>query len=158
MKNVRLIRKDESAVSPVIATILMVAITVVLAAVLYVMVSGLIAGPGGGPQTIGVSQTSGASNWQLQMSNVPATHALTTTTVLIRWSSNATIVNPPGQVSLDSIKTTPNNGVAYVRVDTTATAMKVLDVLTIAKGGVYVSGMQVTIADGQTLLWQGNLA
>src|SRR5439155_904177 len=39
MKNVRLIRKDESAVSPVIATILMVAITVVLAAVLYVMVS-----------------------------------------------------------------------------------------------------------------------
>ncbi len=46
MKNVRLIRKDESAVSPVIATILMVAITVVLAAVLYVMVSGLLSGPG----------------------------------------------------------------------------------------------------------------
>ncbi len=44
MKNVRLIRKDERAVSPVIATILMVAITVVLAAVLYVMVSGLIGG------------------------------------------------------------------------------------------------------------------
>jgi flagellin-like protein len=41
-----LIRKDERAVSPVIATILMVAITVVLAAVLYVMVSGLITGPG----------------------------------------------------------------------------------------------------------------
>ena len=37
-----IIRKDEAAVSPVIATILMVAITVVLAAVLYVMVSGLI--------------------------------------------------------------------------------------------------------------------
>jgi flagellin-like protein len=41
-----IIRKDERAVSPVIATILMVAITVVLAAVLYVMVSGLITGPG----------------------------------------------------------------------------------------------------------------
>ena len=40
MKSV--IRKDEAAVSPVIATILMVAITVVLAAVLYVMVSGLL--------------------------------------------------------------------------------------------------------------------
>ncbi len=35
-----IIRKDEAAVSPVIATILMVAITVVLAAVLYVMVYG----------------------------------------------------------------------------------------------------------------------
>jgi len=40
-----IIRKDVQAVSPVIATILMVAITVVLAAVLYVMVSGLISGP-----------------------------------------------------------------------------------------------------------------
>ena len=45
MKSV--IRKDEAAVSPVIATILMVAITVVLAAVLYVMVSGLINPIGG---------------------------------------------------------------------------------------------------------------
>jgi flagellin-like protein len=34
-------RKNKSAVSPVIGTILMVAITVVLAAVLYVMVAGL---------------------------------------------------------------------------------------------------------------------
>ena len=39
-------KKDKSAVSPVIATILMVAITVVLAAVLYVMVMGF-----GGTQT-----------------------------------------------------------------------------------------------------------
>ncbi len=39
-------RKDE-AVSPVIATILMVAITVVLAAVLYVMVMGMVDDPGG---------------------------------------------------------------------------------------------------------------
>ncbi|HLF06373.1 MAG TPA: archaellin/type IV pilin N-terminal domain-containing protein [Thermoplasmata archaeon] len=35
-------RKDQFAVSPVIATILMVAITVVLAAVLYVLVSGFL--------------------------------------------------------------------------------------------------------------------
>jgi len=41
MKNIRM-KKDEEAVSPVIAVILMVAITVVLAAVLYVMVSGMI--------------------------------------------------------------------------------------------------------------------
>ena len=40
MKNTWNIRKKEDAVSPVIATILMVAITVVLAAVLYVMVIG----------------------------------------------------------------------------------------------------------------------
>jgi flagellin-like protein len=47
MKKMWKFRKDSKAVSPVIATILMVAITVVLAAVLYVMVSGY----GGGGET-----------------------------------------------------------------------------------------------------------
>ena len=45
MKKTWAIRKDAEGVSPVIATILMVAITVVLAAVLYVMVLGF--GTGG---------------------------------------------------------------------------------------------------------------
>src|SRR5439155_22166806 len=60
-----IIRKDEAAVSPVIATILMVAITLVLAAVLYVQVSGLITGPGGTPQAMGggVQPSSDGSNW-----------------------------------------------------------------------------------------------
>jgi len=47
MKKAWSIRRNEEAVSPVIATILMVAITVVLAAVLYVMVLGF----GGGGTT-----------------------------------------------------------------------------------------------------------
>ncbi|MDH7508720.1 MAG: type IV pilin N-terminal domain-containing protein [Methanomassiliicoccales archaeon] len=46
MKKIWKIRRDSEAVSPVIATILMVAITVVLASVLYVMVMGF-----GGPTT-----------------------------------------------------------------------------------------------------------
>lgn len=46
MKKIWAFRKDAEGVSPVIATILMVAITVVLAAVLYVMVLGF--GTGGG--------------------------------------------------------------------------------------------------------------
>jgi len=79
------IRKDEKAVSPVIATILMVAITVVLAAVLYVMVTGLLAGPGatkpqvtfGQPGAVtngfsfavaGVSQTKPAANFRVALS------------------------------------------------------------------------------------------
>ncbi len=41
--------KKKSAVSPVIATILMVAITVVLAAVLYVMVMGFGSAPSNNP-------------------------------------------------------------------------------------------------------------
>src|SRR5436309_13988764 len=65
-----IIRKDEQAVSPVIATILMVAITVVLAAVLYVMVSGLISGPGGTPTAWGVNigKSQSQTNWTLTRS------------------------------------------------------------------------------------------
>jgi flagellin-like protein len=80
-----IIRKDEKAVSPVIATILMVAITVVLAAVLYVMVTGLLAGPGatkpqvtfGQPDAVtngfefevaGVTQTKDAANYRVAFS------------------------------------------------------------------------------------------
>ena len=54
------LKKDEEGVSPVIATILMVAITVVLAAVLYVMVSGLIGGGGTArPQVTVITQGQG---------------------------------------------------------------------------------------------------
>jgi archaeal type IV pilus assembly protein PilA len=42
-------RKAKRGVSPIIATILLVAITVVLAAVLYVLISGLTKGPGNTP-------------------------------------------------------------------------------------------------------------
>jgi flagellin-like protein len=54
MKKIWAIRKDAEGVSPVIATILMVAITVVLAAVLYVMVLGF----GGGTNTPSIQFTS----------------------------------------------------------------------------------------------------
>jgi flagellin-like protein len=54
MKKMWKMRKDKSAVSPVIATILMVAITVVLAAVLYVMVMGF-GGNGGSTPTASLS-------------------------------------------------------------------------------------------------------
>lgn len=52
MKKTWSIRKDAEAVSPVIATILMVAITVVLAAVLYVMVLGFNTGTNQTPAAV----------------------------------------------------------------------------------------------------------
>jgi len=42
-------KKAKRGVSPIIATILLVAITVVLAAVLYILISGLTKGPGNTP-------------------------------------------------------------------------------------------------------------
>src|SRR5881409_3219027 len=68
-----IIRKDETAVSPVIATILMVAITVVLAAVLYVMVSGLLTPTGQGPRVMGVNigRSGDGTNWTLLITTTP---------------------------------------------------------------------------------------
>jgi len=62
-------RKRNRGVSPIIATILLVAITVVLAAVLYILISGLTKGPGNTPlgSTLAVSPPKEASkatnNW-----------------------------------------------------------------------------------------------
>src|SRR5437879_12981032 len=68
-----LLRRNRDAVSAVIATILLVAITVVLAAVLYIMVSGLISPSGSGPQIMGVavSKTTEGTNWTLQIVSTP---------------------------------------------------------------------------------------
>ena len=60
------IRRNEKAVSPVIATILMVAITVVLAAVLYVMVSGLIGTGTTGTPNVEMTTTSTTEGYEFE--------------------------------------------------------------------------------------------
>ncbi len=92
MRTIGAIRKDRKAVSPVIATILMVAITVVLAAVLYVMVSGLVSGPGATPDAIGVSvsQSNSGANWVLTFADVPAGKANVTVSLSISDAAGAT--------------------------------------------------------------------
>jgi flagellin-like protein len=73
MKTVHL-RQNKNAVSPVIGTILMVAITVVLAAVLYVMVTGLVTSPGQQKPTVTLSagQWSGGAN-VISITSAPST-------------------------------------------------------------------------------------
>src|SRR5947199_5368219 len=91
-----IIRKDEAAVSPVIATILMVAITVVLAAVLYVMVSGLLTPTGQGPRVMGVNigRSGDGTNWTLLITTTPT--GLTTSAVKLTVTTGGganTVVN-----------------------------------------------------------------
>jgi flagellin-like protein len=91
--------KKNDGVSPVIATILMVAITVVLAAVLYVMVSGYMQGGGGQPVSGSLSYRTGDSTpstgkavFEIALSN-PANPVLTDVTVKVfdstgtQWSN-----------------------------------------------------------------------
>jgi len=104
-------KKDSSAVSPVIATILMVAITVVLAAVLYVMVLGLTPTVGTSA-TFGTTKTvaSGSVRWTVvsvsagpalksavyvQIKDASGTFALTTTAMTTGTYPCTGAVAPP---------------------------------------------------------------
>ena len=64
------IRRDKDGVSPVIAVILMVAITVVPAAVLYVMVTGLIGGQKVGNPVVTLSPRTGGGIAEVHVAGV----------------------------------------------------------------------------------------
>ncbi|WP_455392812.1 archaellin/type IV pilin N-terminal domain-containing protein [[Eubacterium] cellulosolvens] len=66
----KLFRKDDEAVSPVIAVILMVAITVVLAGVLYVWVSGFGTTGGGGTVKITATKTEKTTAYVVSIASV----------------------------------------------------------------------------------------
>ncbi|MFQ5909802.1 MAG: archaellin/type IV pilin N-terminal domain-containing protein [Thermoplasmata archaeon] len=104
MRTTRAIGADRKAVSPVIATILMVAITVVLAAVLYVMVSGLVSGPNTAPDPVimRVTRTGDGSNWKLNVDEAPGTGLnIATTQVVVISDAGAVLLSatPLSQLS-----------------------------------------------------------
>ncbi|MDI6708842.1 MAG: type IV pilin N-terminal domain-containing protein, partial [Candidatus Thermoplasmatota archaeon] len=73
--------KEKEAVSPVIGVILMVAITVVLAAVLYVWVSGFMGGPSTGVTTLAMGEWTQAPGTY----NISASPISTSPTSGIKW-------------------------------------------------------------------------
>ena len=84
MKRAWIIRRDEEAVSPVIATILMVAITVVLAAVLYVMVTGVIPPEAGvDPRVTFGSPASIDGNWKISVDGTDRSESISNYKVLV---------------------------------------------------------------------------
>jgi len=68
-------KKNNKAVSPVIATILMVAITVVLAAVLYVMVMGFGDSGNSDAPTVSLTKTTISTGYSVVITISPSTDA-----------------------------------------------------------------------------------
>ncbi len=148
MKSV--IRKDEAAVSPVIATILMVAITVVLAAVLYVMVSGLLTPTGTGPRAMGVtvSRSGDGTNWVLLFANVPTGLTMSGTTI--------SVIRPDGSTNLTatafSALSPATNGATYNAVENPADTTVEVGESILLKITWYATSSRVQISDGTTIL------
>jgi flagellin-like protein len=149
-----IIREDEEAVSPVIATILMVAITVVLAAVLYVMVSGLITGPGTTPQVMGVQvqQSGDGTNWVVSVISTPTGKAYTTTSWAILRGDGSTNLTATTWSALSYT----THGCRLEKINAAATAVQVGDNI-LCKVSWYTTGSTYRVLDGTNILATGRL-
>ncbi len=154
MKCVRLVRKDEDAVSPVIATILMVAITVVLAAVLYVMVSAFLIGP---PPitTMGVSIRQRGENWSVEVIQTP-TNAVPSSTYLSISDANGVLKLVRTPWSSLSAANWNTYHAAYEDANPSNPAIATGDSLLISSAA-YAAGCTVTISSESSQLATGRL-
>jgi flagellin-like protein len=151
MKKIWAMRKNDSAVSPVIATILMVAITVVLAAVLYVMVLG-IGGPGSVTPTIAAIRSTTATSYVYTVTAISGASAIQQTDVAVQLKGNGT------STFLIQTETLANaEGMAgfHYSAAGSGTTISVGDVFTIPK--TYAAGTTLTLvtltASGQYGTW-----
>src|SRR6058998_3530056 len=145
-----IIRKDEAAVSPVIATILMVAITVVLAAVLYVMVSGLITPVGGNKPLVTFSSVTkvNAVTWTFSIASAQPTVAQSNYKVNFGIGTNTGTVQNMGtngaNVTVTVAGATPASvGVKWTDLGGTGT-VKGGDIITIAFPSAPATSTQLT--------------
>ena len=153
-KRTLVLKRDEEGVSPVIATILMVAITVVLAAVLYVMVSGLIPPtPPGQPMGVTVGRSTTGTNWTLTVATAPSGKSLTTTNLVIKGADGG-IALPAAPLS--TYVAAETDGVSYQQLKPSATAVAVGDYVLI-RIAMYPQGSRYEIVDGSSILASGEL-
>ncbi len=120
MKKIWTSRKNEEAVSPVIATILLVAITVVLTAVLYMMVLGI---GGGSTDTtiVTLNKSSTASEYKYTVYSVSSKNPIPLTDVIVIVRGNDTVATISGPIStLPATATAASFGVAFHDVGTIA--------------------------------------
>lgn len=163
-------KSKKRGVSPIIATILLVAITVVLAAVLYILISGLTKGPGNQP--IGTSLAIGTANeaakgtnfwynftiesagssiqWsnvQLQISNTAGIVTAGITSYTVLSISNAVIVSSNG--ATETAWTNGAAGTSATLISSTQT-VSVLTTVNLASSGAQLNALGVGSFAGTT--------
>ena len=155
-----IVRENDEAVSPVIATILMVAITVVLAAVLYVMVSGLITNPNQNVTAWGVSLgTSGdGTNWTLQFTSIPQTTTQGNVKVTIVSGSGAPTAVANTLLSTIAAGTVPGTYYSPAAGAGATNAVTVGDTLRLSNSASFFpAGYAITITVGSSVVYQHTL-
>ena len=137
MKKIWAMKKKDDAVSPVIATILMVAITVVLAAVLYVMVLGL-GSTGSITPAITFNKTTTTDSYVWTVVKVSGDAKVQTTDVYVQLKGNGTSTFIIQTLALGAADGTTGpvgqggHGFTYSKA-TTLTTISVGDTFTLSK-------------------------
>ena len=155
-------RLKDSGVSPVIATILMVAITVVLAAVLYVMVSGFTHSPGTA-NSAGLNEAQSTTyNWTVSVSSVSASNIpISNLKVVISGiSSGTSSFSFPNSTWISTqpanAQTSDTISVVFSHNGNSATYLAAGDTFTIvgwdSSGSPNLAGATVTLYDGGSTL------
>src|SRR3989441_4345642 len=109
--------------------------------------SGLITGPGGTPQAmgVGVQPSSDGSNWIVTVLSTPTGKLYASTTLAILYGERTAELTAPAFASFRAVL-----GCSLSKVSTTATAIQVGDRV-LCKTSWYVNGSQYQISDGTTL-------
>lgn len=139
------LRRDEG-VSPVIAVILLLAITVVLASVLYVVVSNLTPSSPVTKVPIGVNVEKAGNNWLVIVSS--ASTSLNTSLVYFEViAGNGTTI----------LIKTPLASLPYFQDNTPVGTLSAGDSIRLPMSQ-YPARSQFYISDSQSILWAGELA
>jgi flagellin-like protein len=150
MKKNWAIRKDAEAVSPVIATILMVAITVVLAAVLYVMVLGFGTG-GGGTPGLSVTKTANAAGtgWDFQCTAPTDVVSWNDCTVILEDVTNGNLIQW-ANISASTLSTGSAVTWHYGSAQTLTSLAKFLNVTDMGGNGEISNGDMIKVSGSWT--------
>ena len=131
----------------IVVVIVLVAIPIVLAAVLYFMVSGLVGGPGPGPQTMGISVSRAGTNWSAVIIGTSGTFLPESTFLVLRNSPGGPTLGATAFSSLDW----PRDRALYEDSDPTIFEIRAGDSLSI-DAGTYPAGTTMEIRTSESIL------
>ncbi len=153
-------RSDSSKIVMIIVVVVVVVVIIsaVVAAVLYVMVSGLMTGPGTGPHVMGlsVSQTADGSNWSAVVTTTTANELPATTYVLIRNNQGVIVLQRTSFSSLTQ-QTWSTHHVLYLDANPSSPSIAASDSLIISRT-TYPSGSLLEVSDDLGTLTSRTLA
>ncbi len=151
-------RDDTKLILIVVAVVVVIVIVIpiVLAAALYVMVSGLFGGPGGpGIATISIFVQSAGTNWSLQVTSTTGNLLPADTFLAIFDGQGRTLLSQRAWAAL-TLASWGTNWAVYVDSSPSVAEIVAGDSLA-ADRGHHPAGSVVQISSDQGVLWAGNL-